>query len=86
MAKKPIRKGIVVDLFNEQAGFCCYCQRPMTLRLNRPRTATIDHIVPKSRGGADKAFNYAAACRPCNERKSNTSLIMFLWANPKLAA
>jgi len=86
MSKKPVRKGVVVDLFNEQAGLCCYCQRSMTLRLNRPRTATIDHIVPRSKGGANSLFNYISACRPCNERKADTSLIMFLWANPRLAA
>lgn len=58
----------------------------MTLRLNKPRTATVDHVQPVSKGGKSSLFNYVAACRPCNEKKSNTSLVMFLWANPNLAA
>lgn len=85
MSRKPIRKGIIVDLFNDQGGFCCYCQKPMTLRLNRPKTATVEHIIPRSKGGADKPFNYAAACRPCNEKKSNTDLLIFLLNNPRIA-
>ncbi|GIV61325.1 MAG: HNH endonuclease [Rhodothermaceae bacterium] len=32
---------------------------------------TIDHIVPKSRGGADTWENLVAACVPCNNRKGN---------------
>jgi 5-methylcytosine-specific restriction endonuclease McrA len=30
---------------------------------------SIDHIVPKSRGGAHSWENVAAACRPCNLAK-----------------
>jgi 5-methylcytosine-specific restriction endonuclease McrA len=32
---------------------------------------TIDHIVPRSRGGATTWENVAAACGPCNRRKGN---------------
>ncbi|RMF61670.1 MAG: HNH endonuclease [Bacteroidetes bacterium] len=32
---------------------------------------TIDHIVPKSRGGPDTWENLVAACVPCNNRKGN---------------
>jgi len=86
MSKKHERKGIVVELFNEQAGYCCYCAKPMTLRLSRPRTATVEHIKPRAHGGSNRPFNIAAACYPCNQKKKDTSLIMFLWANPRLAA
>ena len=30
---------------------------------------SIDHVVPRSRGGRDVWDNLAAACRPCNSRK-----------------
>lgn len=83
---KHERRGIVVDLFNEQAGMCCYCGNRMTLKLSRPRTATVEHIKPRAHGGSNRPFNLAAACYPCNQKKKDTSLIMFLWANPKLAA
>ena len=32
---------------------------------------SIDHVVPRSRGGRDVWDNLAAACRPCNSRKRN---------------
>jgi 5-methylcytosine-specific restriction endonuclease McrA len=30
---------------------------------------SIDHVMPKSRGGENSWENVAAACRPCNVRK-----------------
>ncbi len=32
---------------------------------------SIDHVVPRSRGGRDVWDNLAAACRPCNSKKRN---------------
>lgn len=32
---------------------------------------TIDHVLPKSRGGKDSWENLVAACVPCNNRKGN---------------
>lgn len=32
---------------------------------------TADHIIPKSRGGADTMSNLQAACAPCNGLKGN---------------
>ena len=33
---------------------------------------TIDHILPKSRGGASTLVNYQPMCQHCNGRKGNT--------------
>ncbi|HMM40876.1 MAG TPA: HNH endonuclease [Thermomicrobiales bacterium] len=35
---------------------------------------TIDHIVPRSRGGAHSWENLVSACRPCNHRKGGKLL------------
>jgi hypothetical protein len=46
---------------------------------------TIDHIVPRSRGGQTAAGNLCAACFPCNQRKGNRTpeeARMPLLANP----
>ena len=32
---------------------------------------TIDHIIPKARGGKDSWDNLVAACRSCNQKKGN---------------
>ena len=35
---------------------------------------TIDHIVPKAKGGSDKKENYQLMCSPCNHKKSDKLL------------
>lgn len=44
-------------------GQCAYCGQPVA--------ATMDHVVPKSRGGSTTWDNAVAACEPCNQRKAD---------------
>jgi 5-methylcytosine-specific restriction endonuclease McrA len=37
------------------------------------KAENVDHIIPKSRGGAHSWENVVAACRRCNARKENRS-------------
>jgi 5-methylcytosine-specific restriction endonuclease McrA len=47
---------------------CQYCgARP------GPRLLDLDHVVPRSRGGADSWENLVVACRPCNLRKGRST-------------
>lgn len=39
------------------------------------RAETIDHVVPRSRGGSHTWDNVVAACRPCNLRKGDRLLV-----------
>jgi len=41
---------------------CAYCLG---------RASTVDHIVPRSRGGANTWLNTVAACGGCNQRKGD---------------
>lgn len=41
---------------------CAYCGAP---------ARTVDHIQPRSRGGANSFENLVAACGPCNHRKAD---------------
>lgn len=50
-----------------QGNCCYYCGRPFT----RSRQATIDHFVPRSRGGTNNLRNLRLACPECNHRKAN---------------
>ena len=49
-------------------GFQCqYCN-------SRKPPLTVDHIIPRSRGGADQWENLATACVKCNNRKGNRTI------------
>lgn len=43
-----------------------------------PRSATIDHVQPLSRGGADVPANWRAACLTCNQAKGSATLAEYL--------
>ena len=49
---------------------CQYCNKPSS-------PLTIDHVVPKNKGGIDTWENLVAACIRCNTRKGN-SLLKYL--------
>ncbi len=41
--------------------------------------STKDHIVPRSRGGGNRASNLVKACPRCNGDKGNKTLLEWLW-------
>lgn len=49
---------------------CGYCGKPAT---------TIDHVVPRSRGGAHNWENCVACCTSCNHRKADRLLSELGW-------
>lgn len=54
---------------------CAYCWRGLTIE-----TATVDHLVPSSRGGKTSPRNLIAACGECNNRRRNRTVRAFLAA------
>jgi 5-methylcytosine-specific restriction endonuclease McrA len=63
MVHAPRRRSVPVSrraVFARDEYRCQYCG---------DRADSIDHVVPRSRGGLDVWDNLAAACRPCNTRK-----------------
>lgn len=52
---------------------CAYCNKPLT-----KETFTLDHVIPKSKGGSSDASNLVVSCIPCNESKANKSLEKFM--------
>lgn len=58
---------------------CVYCGDPL------PKSnATMDHVVPLSRGGSNGIENIVPACRPCNASKGNR--LLGEWQGRKRAA
>ena len=61
----------------ERDEWCCrYCGiGPLRLRGEGSPMATIDHVVPKTRGGSGKdPANLVSCCNSCNHRKADLSL------------
>lgn len=56
-------------LWHRDFGECQYCQKSVTIA-----TATIDHVVPKSRGGDHTWENLVIACSKCNGKKGSRLL------------
>lgn len=53
-------------IFERDNNTCQYCGRKM-----RKEKLTIDHVIPKSRGGGEAWGNLVLACLDCNARKRN---------------
>ena len=63
--KIPYRRVVLTrqNIMRRDRGRCQYCGSKESL--------TIDHVLPKSRGGRDVWDNLTTACVPCNNRKGN---------------
>jgi 5-methylcytosine-specific restriction endonuclease McrA len=60
------RRKIRTQAWAETRGFCVYCntQPPLNHR-------TMDHIIPKSKGGWYTLQNAIPACEPCNAARAD---------------
>ena len=54
------------NVFIRDNNTCQYCGKVFGKAM-----LTIDHVMPKSRGGTWEWRNTATACKPCNNRKDN---------------
>ncbi len=60
-------------VFTRDGQTCVYCGASAT---------SIDHVVPRSRGGTHTWDNVVAACRRCNHQKADRSLAEMGWSLP----
>ncbi len=69
-AQVPLSRRAV---FTRDGQTCVYCGSSAT---------SIDHVVPRSRGGTHTWDNVVAACRKCNHTKADRSLAEMGWKLP----
>lgn len=66
--KVPVsRRGVL----RRDANRCAYCDKPAN---------TVDHVMPRSRGGADSWENLVACCMKCNNVKGDRTPAEMGWA------
>jgi uncharacterized protein (TIGR02646 family) len=60
----------------EQNHRCCYCG----VRTNEPGapSPTIEHVRPRRHGGNDAYSNLVMACQPCNQKRGDKPLALFI--------
>lgn len=71
-AVKKFRKSIIEEYPGDR---CAYCGRSAT-------SWTLDHIIPKSKGGPTRRWNLARCCTQCNGNKGSFDVL--LWYRPQL--
>lgn len=68
------------QVFERDSGICYLCGELLFLDVPHPERsfASIDHVVPISRGGADTLDNVRIACLSCNLRKNDKTVEEYL--------
>lgn len=67
LVKRKVRKSVSFskkNILRRDNFMCQYCG-------DRDHPLTVDHIIPKSRGGKTIWVNVVVACKPCNMKKGN---------------
>ena len=73
LSPKVARKRFREYIFKDWGWQCAYCDK----QLNEC-TATIDHIVPKHKGGHNTRSNLAASCASCNRAKGSQHVFEYM--------
>jgi len=71
--KVPYRGAVPLTrraIFARDGGRCVYCASPAT---------SIDHVVPRSRGGLHEWANVVSCCRRCNHVKADRAITELGW-------
>jgi len=54
------------NVFSRDGYICQYCRKHL-----EKSEASVDHIIPSSRGGKTNFDNCVTSCKPCNNKKDN---------------
>jgi hypothetical protein len=61
----------VADIWDRD-GRCVWCSTAAW-----PRDRTVEHLLPRSRGGRDGAHNLLPACRACNRARRSQAVVAY---------
>lgn len=89
------RRRLLRMVFDRENGRCFYCDHVVSMNARRylnsdaslAKTlyaATLDHIIPKSRGGMDTIENTVCACYGCNTSRKDGPAIDFLYSRMRM--
>lgn len=85
LANVESEPGVTIKRLRKDLGDgCCYCGVLMDFVPRKrgegisPRRATLEHVIPISRGGTHSFDNASLACHSCNTSKNNKPLLEWL--------
>lgn len=70
LRRSTARKRFRRDIFDAWDNCCAYC--------GTPNPSTLDHVIPRCRGGLTVRNNLVAACMSCNLLKSDSDFFVWL--------
>jgi len=79
--EKEVKKklfDVFVQCYAENDFRCIYCNEKMSLSWGEEYSFSIDHVIPKSKGGLDTPDNLVFCCAECNFLKGNRDVDYFL--------
>ena len=68
----------VADIWKRDGGRCVWCSAAAW-----PRDRTVEHLLPRSRGGRDGSQNLLPACRACNRARRSQSAVAYARARTR---
>jgi hypothetical protein len=75
LSPRNARRKFRQSIFEAWEWKCAYCDKDLDVK-----SATIDHIVPKFKGGHNVKSNMICSCSKCNRSKG--SILLEVWYNP----
>ena len=75
LSPRNARRKFRQSIFESWEWKCAYCDKDLDVK-----SATIDHIVPKFKGGHNVKSNMICSCSKCNRSKG--SVLLEDWYNP----
>lgn len=80
--KRHIRVWLRTRAGESQNWRCCWCGKKTELGAeNKGNSATLEHIIPVSKGGTNDFENLALACFKCNHKRGDMSIDDFMNPN-----
>jgi len=69
---------IRTNLAEAQNWKCCFCGIEMVEYPNQKNSATIEHVIPRCKGGLNSPKNYAISCNRCNNNRGDLDWQVFM--------
>ena len=75
VSKRVTKNSFRREIINAWDGHCAYCGC-------KPEKVTLDHVIPKAKGGTTQRTNLVPACASCNVSKNHCDIWVWYSTQP----